>query len=256
MLAEPPNQSASRSTIRRVNPALDVFATITREAADPPAPEGPGRWPDVREAALTLFSRLGYHGTTMKDVANELGVRAPSLYNHIGSKQEILQRIMTTGMGRLIAYQDAALASSEDVAEQLRRMTGAHVLVHIRHRRSAMVGDRELANLEEPIATDVRKQRELYESRYRAIIERGVAEGRFEVGSAKLASFAIIEMASSVSVWFREDGPLSDVEVADEYGAMALRIVGARPASRARRTAANSTATAAKPKPKAKTAAR
>jgi AcrR family transcriptional regulator len=248
MLATSSNQSADRSTIRRVNGALAVFEAITQEAAEPAAPAGPGRWPDVREAALTLFSRLGYHGTTMKHVANELGVRAPSLYNHIGSKQEILQRIMTGGMQRLLAFQEAALASSDDVAEQLRRMTGAHVLVHIRHRRSAMVGDRELANLEEPALEEVRSQRELYESRYRAIIERGVAEGRFDVENAKLASFAIIEMASSVSVWFREDGPLTDLEVADEYGAMALRIVGAKPAPRARRTPA-----AAK-KPRATTA--
>lgn len=232
------NQSVSRSTIRPVNAALEIFETITQEAAEPPTPPGPGRWPDVREAALTLFSRLGYHGTTMKDVANELGVRAPSLYNHIESKQEILSRIMTTGMGRLIAYQDAALASTDDVAEQLRRMTGAHVLVHIRHRRSAMVGDRELTNLEEPALSSVRGQRELYEKRYRSVIERGVAEGRFSVDNVKLASFAIIEMASSVSVWFREDGPLTDVEVADEYGAMALRIVGAKPAPRSRRTTA------------------
>jgi AcrR family transcriptional regulator len=234
-----------------VNAVLDVYEAIAREAADPPAPDGPGRWPDVREAALTLFSRLGYHGTTMKHVANELGVRAPSLYNHIGSKQEILQRIMVIGMQRLLAYQDAALASTDDVGEQLRRMTGAHVLVHIRHRRSAMVGDRELANVEEPVLSEVRGMREQYESRYREVIERGIREGRFDVGSTKLASFAIIEMASSVSVWFREDGPLSDNQVADEYGSMALRIVGDRPARRTTRKApakaTNGKASAAKP---------
>ena len=242
----PFQRSTPRSTIGLVN-AATAYEAITREAAEPVAPEGPGRWPDVREAALTLFSRLGYHGTTMKDVAKELGVRAPSLYNHIGSKQEILERIMVMGMERLIAYQDAALASTDDVGEQLRRMTGAHVLVHIRHRRSAMVGDRELNNLEEPSFSEVRAQRELYESRFRAVIERGVSEGRFEVGSAKLASFAIIEMASSVSVWFREDGPLSDHEVADEYGGMALRIVGAKAARRRAASAAG--------KPKARAAA-
>jgi len=199
------HRSTGRSNIGPVNAVLDVYEAIAREAADPPAPDGPGRWPDVREAALTLFSRLGYHGTTMKHVANELGVRAPSLYNHIGSKQEILQRIM------------------------------------------AMVGDRELANVEEPVLSEVRGMREQYESRYREVIERGIREGRFDVGSTKLASFAIIEMASSVSVWFREDGPLSDNQVADEYGGMALRIVGDRPARRTTRKATNGKASAAKP---------
>lgn len=208
---------------------FNAFEASETESAEPVAGEVAGRWPDVREAALTLFSRLGYHGTTMKDVAKELGVRAPSLYNHIESKQEILQRIIQTGMARLLSYQEMALESTDDVHEQVRRMTAAHVLIHIRHLRSAVVGDRELANLEEPTQSEVRAQRELYEARFRAVIERGVAEGHFHLNSSKLASFAIIELAGSVSAWFREDGPLSDFDVAAEYAQMALRIVGAEP---------------------------
>jgi AcrR family transcriptional regulator len=186
-----------------------------------------GRWLDVQEAALSLFSERGYHGTTMKHVAGVLGVQAPSLYNHVVSKQEILQRIMTTGMRRLMSYQDEALATSSEPRAQLRAMTEAHVLMHIRHRRSAMVGDREINNLEEPTQSEVRAQRDAYERRFRAVIQEGLDEGVFTVDSVKLASFAIIEMATSVTVWFKEDGPLTPDEVAHEYGEMALRIVGA-----------------------------
>lgn len=192
----------------------------------PPAQAPSGRWNDVQEAALTLLSERGYHGTTMKLLAGRMGVQAPSLYNHVGSKQEILARIMVAGMERLMGRQDDALASSENPSDQLRAMTEAHVLVHIRHRRSAMIGDRELSNLEDPHRKYLGELRDRYERRYRDTIERGVARGAFRVDSAKLASFAIIEMASSVSVWFREDGPLTDLDVAREYGKMALRIVG------------------------------
>lgn len=209
--------------------ASAAYEAIARSAGEPSSAEGPGRWPDVREAALTLFAARGYHGTTMKDVAKVLGVRAPSLYNHVGSKQEILQRIMISGMHRLLAFQDAALASTDDTAEQLRRMTGAHVIVHIRHRRSAMVGERELSNLEGDAVEVVRGARERYEQRYRELVRRGAEDGLFRVDQPKLATFAIIQMASSVAVWFDEDGPLSDHEVADEYSALALRIVGADP---------------------------
>jgi AcrR family transcriptional regulator len=213
-----------------------------------------GRWLDVQEAALTMFSERGYHGTTMKHVAALLGVQAPSLYNHVVSKQEILQRIMTTGMRRLTAYQEEALASSTDPPAQLLAMTEAHVLMHIRHRRSAMVGDREINNLEEPTQREVRAQRDAYERRYRGVIQRGVDEGSFTVDSVKLASFAIIEMSTSVTVWFNPDGPLSPEEVAHEYGEMALRIVGAGTAKRARRDPARTSATKVARKPAAKAA--
>jgi AcrR family transcriptional regulator len=213
-----------------------------------------GRWLDVQEAALTMFSERGYHGTTMKHVAALLGVQAPSLYNHVVSKQEILQRIMTTGMRRLTAYQEEALASSTEPPAQLLAMTEAHVLMHIRHRRSAMVGDREINNLEEPTQREVRAQRDAYERRYRGVIQRGVDEGSFTVDSVKLASFAIIEMSTSVTVWFNPEGPLSPEEVAREYGEMALRIVSAGTAKRARRDSARTSATKVARKPAAKAA--
>lgn len=197
--------------------------------SDGTAPEPTvGRWNDVQEAALSLLSERGYHGTTMKQVAALLGVQAPSLYNHVGSKQEMLARIMTAGMERLTKAQEAALARSDGVAEQLRAMTEAHVLLHIRHRRSAMIGDRELRHLEEPTQSQVRAQRGAYELRFRSVIEHGIGTGVFHVRSSKLASFAIIEMATSVAVWFKDNGPMSPDEVADQYGEMALRIAGYR----------------------------
>jgi AcrR family transcriptional regulator len=211
-----------------------TVTSMSSPAALPPAvdeaslePDATGRWPDLQEAALKLFSERGYHGTTMKQLAGLLGVQAPSLYNHVGSKQEILQRLMMTGMGRLLADQDCALLSSSQASEQLRAMTEAHVLVHTRRQRSATVVRREIGNLEEPAQAEVRAQRDAYERRFRGVIQRGVEEGSFTVDSVKLASFAIIEMASGVAVWFSPDGPLSAEVVAREFGEMALRLVGA-----------------------------
>ena len=207
--------------------AVASVASIEEQLKEPVDPDAGGRWLDVQEAALTTFSERGYHGTTMKHMAALLGVQAPSLYNHVVSKQEILQRIMSNGMRRLISYQEEAIALGHTPPEQLRAITEAHVLMHIRHRRSAMVGDREISNLEEPTQREVRAQRDAYERRFRGVIQDGVEQGFFTVDSVKLASFAIIEMATSVIVWFNEDGPLTPDEVAREYGEMALRIVGA-----------------------------
>lgn len=44
--------------------------------------------------ALTLFSKKGYEGVSMRDIANAVGIKASSLYNHFKSKQDIFDNII------------------------------------------------------------------------------------------------------------------------------------------------------------------
>ena len=182
---------------------------------------------EVKAAAAELFAVRGYRATTMRHIASALGIQAPGLYNHVGSKQEILRDIMVGVMTELLAEQRAALQSTHDAAEQVRRVIEAHVRYHCRHQRATVVGNREIPNLEEPSRSLVISQRDEFERKFRAVIERGVAEGRFAVGSTRLASYGILEMGIGVATWFREDGELSESQVAYEYGEMALRILRA-----------------------------
>ena len=185
-----------------------------------------GRSGDVREAALTLFAERGYHGTTMNDIAGALGIRAPSLYNHISSKQEILREIITDTMDQVLADFEAATAGVNDVADRLRCATEVYVLRHAQHRREALIVNRETQSLEPPARSTARAKQDEYARRFRDLIEEGRAAGRFHVKSPRLAMFAILEMAVTVARWFRDEGPLSAREVAEEYGEFALRIVG------------------------------
>jgi len=44
--------------------------------------------------ALTLFSEKGYEGVSMRDIAKSIGIKAPSLYNHFASKEDIFNSII------------------------------------------------------------------------------------------------------------------------------------------------------------------
>ena len=48
----------------------------------------------IMETALELFSQSGYLGTSMNDIAKQLGITKAALYKHYTSKQEILDRIV------------------------------------------------------------------------------------------------------------------------------------------------------------------
>ncbi|MFJ8827862.1 hypothetical protein ACIREE_39800 [Streptomyces sp. NPDC102467] len=102
----------------------------------------------------------------------------------------------------------------------------AHIRYHARHRLEAFVGNREIGNLEPEDQERVLRLRSDYESRFRELIERGVAEGAFEVESARVASYSILDMGIGVASWFHEEGEFSVDQLAYQHGDIALRIAG------------------------------
>ncbi|MFD4559882.1 TetR/AcrR family transcriptional regulator [Streptomyces sp. NPDC058469] len=179
----------------------------------------------VSAAALRLFAERGYRATTMSDIGAAIGIRGPSLYRHVSSKQVLLGEIMVDTMRALIADQQAALDAGGDVPLQLRRIVEAHVRYHAAHREQAFVGNREIGNLEHPYRDQVLRLRQAYERGLRTVIERGCAEGDFTVAEPRLASYAILDMGMGVSAWFRPDGPHGAERIAYTYADYAIRML-------------------------------
>ncbi|MFC8845918.1 MULTISPECIES: TetR/AcrR family transcriptional regulator [unclassified Micromonospora] len=207
------------------------FQTMGDQARpqDPvPAPAGgrPDRAEQVRAAALDLFAARGYQLTTMDEIGERAGIRGPSVYKHVRSKQDLLAGIMLRTMTALLENQQAALDSSDDIETRLRRVAEAHVRYHARHAAEAFVGNREINSLEEPHRADILDRRGTYERRLRQLIADGVDLGRFRVPSTRLASYAILDMGIGVAMWFRPHGELAEDEIVHQYGEMALRIAG------------------------------
>jgi AcrR family transcriptional regulator len=162
----------------------------------------------------------------MKDIAEVLEVSAPSLYNHVSSKQDLLFAIMDRAMDRAILLLEETLADITDVSEQLRLATEALVLDFIRHPAEITVCNTEIRSLEEPYRTTIVGKRDDYAQRIRAIVERGCAEGRFVCEDPRVASFAVLEMGNNAKAWFSPTGTIPAATVARMYGQFALRIVG------------------------------
>jgi AcrR family transcriptional regulator len=180
----------------------------------------------VLDAACVLFAERGYRGTSMKDIAEALGVRAPSLYNHVASKQDILFAIMDKAMDRALAAIAEALADVDDVSEQLRRATEALVLDFLRYPAEVTVCNAEVRSLDPQNRLAIVAKRDEFAGRVRAIIERGGRSGRFRTRTPQIAAFAVLEMGNSAKSWFKPGGRYTDTYVASEYGEFALRLVG------------------------------
>jgi len=105
----------------------------------------------------------------------------------------------------LIHDQQAALAAANDPA--LRHGASSRPTCAFRHPPPrAFVGNREMSSLEPRYRRRVRALRGTYETAFRAVIDEGCRSGKFTVGSARLASFAIVDMGIRVAAWFRVGG--------------------------------------------------
>jgi AcrR family transcriptional regulator len=180
----------------------------------------------VLDHALTLFAERGYHGTALSEIAGALGVRTPSLYNHMRSKHELLEAIIDATTAGVLEDFHTVRDEGGEPADVLYRAARVYAYRHATHRREALVVNRDTSSLEEPVRSTLQSRRREHEHALRAVISEGVDRGVFHVDSPALASFAIRELCVSIARWFSEDGPLSADEVADQYAGFALRIVG------------------------------
>ena len=180
----------------------------------------------VLDAALTRFAERGYHGTALSEIATALDVRTPSLYNHMRSKHDLLLTIVERTVHGVLDDFHAAVAGRADPLERLHHAVLVYARRHATHRREALVVNRDTSSLEEPYRRAMQDVRRAHEHALRAIIADGVRQGRFDVDSPALASFAIREMCVSIARWFHDDGPLAAEQVAREYTEFALTIVG------------------------------
>jgi AcrR family transcriptional regulator len=180
----------------------------------------------VRDAATTLFAEKGYHGTALSEVAASLGVRTPSLYNHMRSKQELLADIVLETSRQVWADHQEAVRDRDDVVDRLREAARVYALRHATHRREALIVNRDVASLDEPVLSQVLELRRRHEGAVRTLIQEGTDAGLLAAGNPRVASFGVLEMCVSVARWFSPGGPLSAEQVAEQYSEFALRVAG------------------------------
>ena len=185
----------------------------------------------VLDAAVDHFQRVGYHGTSMRDIATRAGFTVASIYNHFPSKQRILQEIMTTILtDALASTRTAVLRAGSRPHDQLRALMHAWLVFHTERRDEAVVGATEIRSLDTDGRRLVVALRDEQEGLFRDVVQYGVETGDFRAPYAAEAVRALIAMGTSVASWYRPGGSLTPHQMGDRYARLALGLVEAAPA--------------------------
>ncbi len=175
---------------------------------------------ELTRAAARLFAEKGYHGTSVGDLAEALGVQKGSLYSHIDSKADLLWEVAREGAGAFHAGLDA-LPEEGPVVERIRSALRAHLRVVAGQLDVATVFIREWRYLEGERRDTFLAERRRYEERFRALFREGRERGELRTdlddGAAALLALSSVNWAYT---WLRP-GSSTD-ELADRFTALLL----------------------------------
>src|SRR6266404_8272145 len=173
---------------------------------------------ELTRAAARLFAEKGYHGTSVNDLAEALGVQKGSLYSHIDSKADLLWEVAREGAEAFHAALDA-VAEDGPVLERIEAALRAHLRVVAEQLDIATVFIREWRYLEGERREQFVAERRRYEERFRALFREGRELGELRTdlddGTAALLALSSVNWAYT---WLR---PGADTDaLADRFTAL------------------------------------
>lgn len=181
----------------------------------------------VVQAATRLFVRDGYKATSMKAIADQVGISPPALYWHFASKQDLYLASMEELLGAFV-QSVADQVTGTTPTERLRQFVAAHVMWKLEQRDEAgaytsSLGMRDIVH---GLPADhqrilIDRQRDHLE-RLRTILHEGVDAGEFKIEDINVTSFALLTMCEYVVAWYDPKARLRPSQIAKQYSDLAL----------------------------------
>lgn len=153
--------------------------------------------------AAAMFRQRGFSATSMRDLAEAVGIEAASLYNHIRSKQEILEAICFEMANLFNEHMDQVEASSENTIAKIEQVLRFHIRQMIDNYEQVFVTDREWRHLAEPYLSNFQTQRRTYRKRFAALIEEGIDKKEIRHIDAPTAVLILLHAIGGIESWHR-----------------------------------------------------
>lgn len=176
----------------------------------------------IFRTAAELFREKGYVASSMRDLAQKLGIEAASLYSHIRSKEEILHNIcFDMAVEFRKSLEEVEKQKNLTASERLRRGIIGHVQVMARDLTASAVFMNEHRHLSQPYLRDFLLLRINYINRFKAIIEDGVKSGEFKSNiDVKLAVMTLFSSFNWMPQWYEPGGVIDSVQLGSQLNDM------------------------------------
>lgn len=166
--------------------------------------------------AASLFRKKGFSATSMRELAETVGVEAPSLYNHIGSKSEILQVICFKVANEFNNHMVEVASGSESSVAKLEKLIRFHINMIIEKYDEVFVANHEWKQMEEPFLTNFLTQRKGYENTMISIIASGIKKKELRKIHPYVAVLTILSAVRGLESWQRHKKNVAPLQLEND----------------------------------------
>jgi AcrR family transcriptional regulator len=128
-------------------------------------------------AAARIFAEKGFHGSSTKDIAAELGIQQGSLYYYFSSKEEALEEVCLLGIRAYVHRMDAIAASGEPFEAKLLSVITSHLTSYRENNEALKVHNDQRLYLPEERRTTLKELGSHYRELLEGILKEGVDAG-------------------------------------------------------------------------------
>ena len=215
MAVAPAKESPPAKVPGKRGPKVDVEQTLRRKR-------------EIVQGAARLFDRVGYHGVNMSMIADAAGVKKPTLYHYIKSKDEILFMLHELFLGTLRKNTDARLDSGADELEILRGVVvDTFKLIHDYpgYLRAFFEHTRELGREQR---AQIAIRRDEYIAVIVSVIKKAMAKGLINKANPLLTAYSLFAIGNWPYQWYRPGKDPAPEVLAEQCWQIFLRGLAAR----------------------------
>ncbi len=181
----------------------------------------------IYDTAVRLFKAQGYHATSVKEIADAVGLQKGSLYHYMSGKEDLLLEIARTAITAYLADLERVRREDGTGREMLSHLIRRHVERVTRDTDTITVLLREARSLSEKARSEIHGLTSRYTDGLAEIVEKGARDGSLAFADPALAALAILGALNWMTQWYVPGGRLDPARIAELIDALVLE--GLRP---------------------------
>lgn len=162
--------------------------------------------------ASQLFKEKGYSAVSVRDIAQAMGMKAASLYNHIENKQEILSVLVLDLAREFTRGMEGVKNTQLSPLQKIEKLIELHIDITVNNSEALAALNNDWMHLEGSDLDAFIDMRESYEANFRSIIKEGIGLGQLQQRHPEVILFSILSTLRTLYLWYQKRGKL-DVNV-------------------------------------------